>query len=366
MLRIQSNIPLGVPNLGTPFKCNPFIVPALIGAGASLISGLFGNSQQSVYTKEQQRLQSRLNREEMNHSMALQKGQQEWMMNTQYGKMVSGMKNAGLNPAMAGGGSVGAASGGSAHPTTGGVGPGAHGEALSSAVAQGAQFGIQLKQGEQELKTGKAQEELLKAQRDKVIAEKNKVNQNFQIDAYKTDPRIQELFKQGVEADVLNTYAEADVNKARVAEIMVNANKLFNEIGLVQDMRNEAQARTAETYVKIKSLFVGMDEAQSRMAVNYADAYLKREQVNTEKAKQSDLYASAEHHLASAGAEGARGNLTVAQQKGQELANYINQYRQEIQELSGSKSEQGSLIGAKRLLDLLNPLAHVSFVGSSN
>lgn len=141
MLRIQSNIPLGVPNLGTPFKCSA-VGAALITAGAGLLGGFLGNSQQAGFTKEQQKLQSRLNREEMSHSMALQKNQQEWLMNRQYGANVSGMKNAGLNPATANGTTPSVPSGGT--PSTGSVGPAFHGENLGAAAMQGAMTGLQI------------------------------------------------------------------------------------------------------------------------------------------------------------------------------------------------------------------------------
>lgn len=181
MLHIQ-DVPLGLcANPYVPQK--KFFWGSLIGSVVSGLFGLGGNAQQSVYTKEQQRLQSKLNREEQSHSMALQKGQQEWLNNTQYGAAVSGMKNAGLNPAMAGGGSVGAMSGGSAgHPSSGAAGPAAHGEGLGSAVAQGAAVGneIQLSQKrlENETKVANAQANALNAQATK----DSKTSQLTQLD----------------------------------------------------------------------------------------------------------------------------------------------------------------------------------------
>lgn len=335
---------------------------ALFGLGASLLGGFLGGSQQSAFTKEQQRLQSKLNREEQSHSMQLQRDQQEWLMNNQYGKAVSGMKNAGLNPAMAGGGSVGAAPA-AGHPSSGASGPSASMPNIDLAGSA-----MDALKTDNELELGKAQKDLIKAQEEKTLAEKNKIEQNQLIDQWKTDPRVQELFKQGVDANVLSTYANADVSKAKAVEISVNANKLFNEIGLVQDQRAKCQADTAKTYTEIKSLMVGMSEAESRIALNYAEAALSREKVNTEKAKQADLYASSEHHLSSAGAEALRGELakqqteeSKARQKGEEIANRINQWRQDVVEASGSKTEQGALMGAKRLVNLFNPLDHVSF-----
>lgn len=107
--------------MGTPFKCD--LLSAGIGAVGSVLGGLVNSSIQSSNTKEQMRLQSKLNREEMAYSMGLQKDQQEWLMDNQYGKTVSGMKNAGLNPATANGVSPSVPSGGSPH--SGSPGPSA-------------------------------------------------------------------------------------------------------------------------------------------------------------------------------------------------------------------------------------------------
>lgn len=115
---------------------------AVIGAGISALGSLAGNSQQHTYTKEQQRLQSKLNREEMEHSMNLQKNQQEWLMNNQYAKNVSGMQNAGLNPATANGTTPSVPSGGS--PSTGSVGPAFHGSDVGAAASNGALAGMQV------------------------------------------------------------------------------------------------------------------------------------------------------------------------------------------------------------------------------
>ena len=103
------------------------------GAVASGIAGLFGLAGQennSRITKEQMQLQHRMNKDEMNHSMQLQKNQQDWLMNTMYGKNVSGMKNAGLNPATANGVSPATPSGGS--PSSGTSGPSATNSNLGS------------------------------------------------------------------------------------------------------------------------------------------------------------------------------------------------------------------------------------------
>lgn len=118
---VSFNYPLGV----LPRKMLNASVPwdPIIGAVGGLFKGIVGSSMQNEYTKEQMRLQSKLNRQESAYNMGLQQANQEWLMNRQYGAEVSGMKNAGLNPATANG--TAPATPALARPSSGGSGPSA-------------------------------------------------------------------------------------------------------------------------------------------------------------------------------------------------------------------------------------------------
>lgn len=159
------NKTLGAGNAYAPDQPAFWWVP-LAAAGISAIGNMWGQSQQSGFTKEQQRLQSRLNREEQADSMQLQKDYQNMVWDTGTSKQVSGMKNAGLNPAMAGGaGAAGGSGSFAAHPTSGASGPSASGGTdFGSQVTAAAMDGLRL---ENETNVANAQAEALEAQAEK-------------------------------------------------------------------------------------------------------------------------------------------------------------------------------------------------------
>lgn len=156
------NKPLGI---GLPYAPNK---PCIFGL-ESLVGGVMniaGNAQQHAYNKELKQMQSRLNREEMADSMQMQKDYQNMVWDTGTSKQVSGMKNAGLNPAMSGGAAAGGASGSFAgHPTTG---------PASGSSSPGPMYGDSLVQSlateqrlENETNVANAQAEALEAQAEK-------------------------------------------------------------------------------------------------------------------------------------------------------------------------------------------------------
>ncbi len=144
MLNVTS-IPLGICIYGRPKK--PWL-GAAIGAAGGLASSLIGAGIQHSNTKAQQRLQSKLNKEEMSYSNSLQRDQQEWLMNTQYGKQVSGMINAGLNPATANGTTPSVPSASSPH--SGSSGPSAGMPSMD--IAGGAIAGMNIESLSQDIK----------------------------------------------------------------------------------------------------------------------------------------------------------------------------------------------------------------------
>lgn len=100
MLNVSYKYDVGSPTFGFQKR---YWVGALVGALGGIAGSYFSSQMQKSNTMAQQRLQSKLNREEMSYANDLQRNQQEWLMNAQYGKTVQGMKNAGLNPATANG-----------------------------------------------------------------------------------------------------------------------------------------------------------------------------------------------------------------------------------------------------------------------
>lgn len=277
MLRIQSNIPLGVPNLGTPFKCSA-VGAALITAGAGLLGGFLGNSQQAGFTKEQQKLQSRLNREEMSHSMALQKNQQEWLMNRQYGANVSGMKNAGLNPATANGTTPATPSAGS--PSSGAAGPAFHGESLANAAAQGASLAADI-----DLK--KSQAANLDAQTD---------DQRF-----KNSPVYRQMILRGMDKSIALDVARAaesnsnvNLNVQKVAESITMQQKLLSEAGVNDEQKKVLAQSLVESQYRCASIVQGIKESEQKIVLYKAQAYAQTEIAKLQKhlAHQADTQSS--------------------------------------------------------------------------
>lgn len=241
MIRVNFNVPLGVPNLGTPFKC---IWAGLAAAGASVLGNLIGGKVQSGYTKEHQRLQSKLNREEMSYSAGLQRDAQQWQANLMPGKQVSAMKNAGLNPAMDGGASLGGASGASSGATTGGTGPAAPSSSLGSDAVASYQQGELLQ----------AQVDNIKAQTDKLKSEKDNVDADTVIKRWQGSPRYTQLVENGLDASAANAWASANLSDKQSFKCIAEVQKIGKDMELTDSQINELQARTAETYRKIEKL----------------------------------------------------------------------------------------------------------------
>lgn len=205
-------------------KQDPFSVAA---AGASgllgLASGALSAHQQQVNTRENMLLQHALNKNEMNHSMQLQRSQQEWLMNNQYQKTVAGMKNAGLNPATANGTTPAVPSAGS--PSSGGSGP----------AAGMPDFGLQNSiQAYLTAENTKAQTNLLDKEAKKVESEtvgQNNVNktfmENFQNTMDEIKSRIGVNQKRQAELDQNISYMQKSMDQiqASIDEIRQNINE---------------------------------------------------------------------------------------------------------------------------------------------
>ena len=261
--------------MGTPKKLI-FGLDGLVGGAMNMA----GNAQQFEYDKYLKKMQSKLNREEMEHSMGLQKSQQEWLMNTQYNKQVSGMKNAGLNPAMANGGSVGGISGSSGTPTTGSAGSGMSGGNFDygSTVMGLSQNERRL---ENESKIANAQADALSAQAEKDRKQAGLTQKD--IDSY----------GDRLAADLANKDAQTALFGSKSAEAKENAellrkkgDEIQENIKLIQQRVNESKAnetftRTQEREYKrivdaqVKSAFSSANWSDTQAANMVQEALFK-------------------------------------------------------------------------------------------
>lgn len=267
--------PVGFSPMSCKFKQNP-LAAAAVGAGISGLFGLASGSMQKGFTKEQQRLQSKLNREEMAYSSGLQRSQQEWLMNSQYGKMASGMKNAGLNPATADGTTPSVPTPGS--PSSGSSGPSAGSVNLDPVAGAQAAADLELKH---------SQASLFDAQAD---------DQRF-----KNTPVYRSLILRGMTEDIslaVSRASEANsnvkLNEQKVAESVVSMQKMFSEIGVNDEQKKVLAQSCTESQYRCASILQGLKESDQRIALMKAQEYSQREvgKLQSHLAHQADTQAS--------------------------------------------------------------------------
>lgn len=275
MLHIQ-NTTLGL--CANPYAPQKKRFWGFLGGLVGGMMGLAGNAQQSVYTKEQQRLQSKLNREEQVHSMALQREQQDYLQNTMYGKSMSGMKNAGMNPATANGTSPGTPPVGT--PTSGSSGPAFHGESIANAAAQGASLAADI-----DLK--KSQAANLDAQTD---------DQRF-----KNSPVYRQMILRGMDKSIALDVARAaesnsnvNLNVQKVAESITMQQKLLSEAGVNDEQKKVLAQSLVESQYRCASIVQGIKESEQKIVLYKAQAYAQTEIAKLQKhlAHQADTQSS--------------------------------------------------------------------------
>lgn len=331
---------------------------AALGAGAAMgaVSSIFGNSG----TRSNMRLQAQLNKEQMKYQDELNRSYQKMLWNNQYSAQMSGMKNAGMNPAFDGASpsmqasnSTGAGPSGPSAPT-----PDLVGSAVSAMNA------------EKDMTLKDKQADMMDAQIEKTKSETKVNNAEAKIREYDASPDMLVLRGKGVDATVKRTYAEADVATQEMRKVSNEADKTFEEIDLTREQKRQAQAITAKTYTAILSDLQGLSESEQRIALMIAEEDLKKEEKTTEKAKQYDLYQSGKEHASGAKLKDqlvkeSKQKVKESQQSvteskartaGHKIANRAAQWRQDVIEMSGSKAEQAGQLGAKRIIGIFNPL----------
>lgn len=350
--------PLGLGNPLAPDQKQFWWVP-LAAAGVSAAASLFGNSQQSGLTKEQMRLQSRLNKEEMGHSMKLQENYQKMMYGQGTSAMTQGMKNAGLNPAMAGGGTPGVA-GASASPHTGPAGPAATASHLGSDVAAGIQAGLEAQKTKNDTDVAASQVELNKALKNKTESETNNIDEDTKIKQWQNSPRYRALVENGLDASAAKEWAAANLSDKQAMECMAKVQEIGKRMQLTDEEINKVQAETAKLYKEIQEITQGMKESESRILLNYA-------KIRTESAMQNDLNASAADHRAGVVQKHADARLKGAEKLGVEqktkldkIETKMKEFKQKAIEIAGDAGHHGSVMFVKDILNMVNPFGDIS------
>lgn len=337
--------------------------------------GLAGQAQQAAYTKEQQKLQSKLNREEMAYSAGLQRNQQEWSANTMYGKTVNGMKNAGLNPATANGTSP--ATPASVNPSSGGVGPsGPPTSSLGADIMSGVAAGKSIEQTDANIEFTKAQT-------------KN-IEQDTLWKQFMNSPEYQSATLKGVQNSALKDWWSAKNSEKGIeltdAEIAHKA-ALTKELGAKYDLdraqERQVNALAAQTYAKILEIRQNMRESEFRIMYHRAAANaqnaaasLSHAQAKTEDAlrsgRVSNLDASTSELRSRSGMQDAQQMLTnekrateVKNRKQVELDNTLKEYVVRCNQIYTPEDRAG-LSWAKDCLGLMNPFQGIIAINSGN
>lgn len=354
MLNLSYKYDVGSPTFGFQKR---YWVGALVGALGGIAGSYFSSQMQKNNTMAQQRLQSKLNREEMSYSNDLQRNQQEWLMNAQYGKTVQGMKNAGLNPATANGTTPSVPS--ASTPHSGSSGPSASMPNIVGSASEAALLGSQI--------------ENIQADTKKKEQEAKDIELNRKIKEWEADPSIVDLKKRGLSAEVLKTYAESDLLKDQAKKVSQETANLCAEYNLTRAQTQKVQMEAAKMSSEINKILQDISESEARIVLHMAETNMLKsqtklnyEKINTEKAQQSNLYASSEHHLSSAGAEALRGNLdkeraneSRLQQKALEISNQMQAFEAKVQAYSGDPINQGAIRYVKNVLNAFNPLSGI-------
>lgn len=247
-----------IPGIGT--------VAGAIGGGlVGLAGSLFGSSSENKSTRENMKLQSNLNKQEMAYSQMLNKDYQNMLWQNQYGMQVSGMKNAGLNPAGANTSLAGASTGNAM--ATGPVGPkGASMQlnTLGDAIA-GAKLGKEL--------------EILDSQKENIDADTQQKQAATDEQRFKNSDVYRDLILRGMDETISNTvastsekYSNIEVNTQKIAESAQNIKESMSRIGLNEELANKAAKEAVEVTYKIVERLQNIEESKARVIYHRAAA----------------------------------------------------------------------------------------------
>lgn len=197
------------------------VVPSLIGAGASLIGGLFGRSGQNSAN-------------EANHREAqLNRGWQTQMANTAHTRQMADMQRAGLNPILSGMGGSGAGTGGGAQATMQNANT-----ALSEALPQAVSSAMDARRLRKEIEQTDASNALTHANRF-LTMEQQEAQRNS---AEKTRKEIEILKIQAptikAQADLDKKQAEWDKGALDVDNITKRVSNMGSSLGSALNVGN--------------------------------------------------------------------------------------------------------------------------------
>lgn len=253
-----------------------------VGSAVGGLFGLIGQGIQNRQTRKNMRLQSQLNKEQMAHSMLLQRNQQNWLMNTQYGKMVSGMRNAGLNPVTANGTTPSVPSGGS--PSTGPSGP--SGSPLSS-------LGVDAVRSYKELKLMDAQIDNINADSDSKRGDAKLKEAQAYWQQFMNSDEMRNLTFNVKLAEALNGMKDSEVKDAEIKRIVASTNEICTKAKLNQSQTENVIQSTSNLVQQLAHIKASIGVLTAERGLKIAQSYLAEQQGHGAKAlNESGLYAA--------------------------------------------------------------------------
>lgn len=243
------------------------IISGLFGLGAAAMNGAnqyAQNAQNQKYTQENMRLQNTLNKDEKSFQDSLNRGYQNMLWDNQYTKAVSGMKNAGLNPAD-NGSSIGGMSA-SNNVSSGSSGPAMHG----SMADLGGSF-MQGVMARKEMEMLDAQKQNIEADTDAKKGAARKANAEAAYQEWMNTPDYRKLVENGMSADAIQkTYmayksaSDVEVNNSVINRNIQEANHLSVLCKLDTARTEQAQQETGRIVAETHSLYQGIKESKAR------------------------------------------------------------------------------------------------------
>lgn len=262
----------------------PFPLAAVIGAAGSIAGGigsaLIGNSG----TRQNMQLQAKLNKEQLSYQDALNRNYQNMLWSKQYQAQMSGMKNAGLNPALANGTSVGGATASnslSAGPT------GPSGAMPSIDPVSGA---VSAMNAEKDMTIKDNQAKLLDEQAKNVAQDTLKKKEETSESALRNTKEYRDLLLRGMSeqnalaaAQAADANSHVEVNRSTVSQIAKNIEKIASDIDLNKEAKNQLITATWKNLYECAAILQEMKESDARIALHRSTAFMNREVGKTQK-----------------------------------------------------------------------------------
>lgn len=259
---------------------------SIFGSLINMFGNLADTALQQGYTQENMYLQNRLNKEQAGYSAMLQRHNTQYLSQMSHGINVSGMKNAGMNPATANGVSNNVAM--ASAPSSGAPGP------------QGARsnLGQALLQGYMDLSRHKKQNDLLDSQKENVDADTKVKEQQALTEEQKklalewqNSDEYRKSYKDVMDAQALQNYSQVDLNQEQVFNIAQKTKNLQSELNLTEVQTKEVSQKVSNLVASYHKTVeeVGLAKAQ-KLYINALTNYTQKQEEDLRQKNNSGFW----------------------------------------------------------------------------